>query len=77
MKAPIVFINYIILNVNRPDSEEAIIPEELYQNFTSELSLQLDKTSESADEKFTSMLRHRKTWMIKKEVLTTFKVGLF
>lgn len=58
-----------------PDStEETLISADLYQNFSTELSTQLEKTTETADEKFSGMLRNRKTWMNRNEVLTTMKV---
>lgn len=57
----------------RPDSEEPLISESLYNNFSSEVAIQLEKTTENADEKFTGMLRYRKTYLVKNEVVPTLE----
>ncbi|CAL8143617.1 unnamed protein product [Orchesella dallaii] len=56
------------------EPEDPLISSELFTTFSSELSMQLEKTTETADEKFSGMLRNRKTWNNRLEVLTTLKV---
>lgn len=63
-----------IYNIYRSDNDETLISEELYNNFSTELATQLEKTTDNADEKFTGMLRYRKTYLIRNEVLPTLQV---
>jgi len=58
-----------------PETEEPLVTMELYANLTSELSIQLEKTTTTADEKFTGILRARRTWSNRAEFYATLQVN--
>ncbi|CAG7726165.1 unnamed protein product [Allacma fusca] len=55
------------------EHDEPIISIEIYTTFIAELSNQLEKSTTTADEKFTSILRHRRTWYNREEFFATLE----
>ena len=56
------------------ESEEPIISTELYANFSSELANELEKTTIAADQRFSEVLRARKTWLSQSEFFSSLQV---
>lgn len=53
------------------DEPEPLVSLELHANLSSELSAQLEKTTGTADDKFTGILRARRTWAVRSEFVGT------
>jgi len=56
------------------EEPEPLVSLELHANLSSELSAQLEKTTATADEKYTGILRARRTWAVRSEFVGTLLI---